>query len=713
MTEGKNASGKRIARLGVDIGGTFTDAALEVGGSRYTAKALTTHQAPDDGVIEAIESVLRDAAIGFEDLDLVVHGTTLATNSLIERKGAKTAMITTAGFRDTIEIGVEYRFDLFDLFLELPKPLVDRELRLPVRERLGVGGRTLQPLNEEDVAAVIERLRTEKVESVAVCFLHSYASGVHEKRVRDLIKAALPDISVSLSSEVAPEMREYERFCTAVANAYVQPKMASYLFRLEQRLKERGLRSSLLMMLSGGGLTDVATAAAFPIRLVESGPAGGALFAASVAAENGFDDVISFDMGGTTAKICLIDDGRPQTSRTFEVARIYRFKKGSGTPIKIPVIDMVEIGAGGGSIAHVDSLGRVAIGPQSAGSEPGPVAFSRGGTEPTVTDANLILSRINPAGFAGGRFPLDKDASSTTMLRTVGEKLGLDASYSAAAVAEMVEENMAAAARVHAIESGKEIRNRVLIAFGGGAPLHVAGVMQKLGMKRFVVPRGAGVGSAVGFLRAPVSYEVVRSLHQKLSRINATEVNALLQEMSASARAIVEKAANDEPLQEIRMASMRYVGQGHEITVSIPSGRFTEAEGLNLRKAFETRYREIYRRNVSGADIEVLTWSVLITTAVPPAAQYTAPSGDYVAEPSSYREVFESKTAKIASYGIHWRPDLKPGARIEGPAVIEEEETSTVIPTGMSATILPSGAILGELNQSEKASVRVKEYADA
>lgn len=713
MTDGKFAQSKRSARLGVDIGGTFTDAALEIDGTRYTAKSLTTHKNPDDGVLTAMDLVLNEAGIGYGELDLVVHGTTLATNALIERKGAKTAMITTAGFRDTIEIGLEFRFDLFDLFLELPSPLVDRALRIPVKERLGAGGIELAPLDEADVAIAIERLRAENVEAVAICFLHSYANGAHERRVRDLVRVALPDISISISSEVAPEMREYERFCTAVANAYVQPKMASYLFRLERRLRDNGLKSSLLMMLSGGGLTDIATAAAFPVRLVESGPAGGALFAASVAAENGLSDVVSFDMGGTTAKICLIDDGRPQTSRTFEVARIYRFKKGSGTPIRIPVIDMVEIGAGGGSIAHVDSLGRVNIGPESAGSEPGPVAFGRGGAEPTVTDANLIMSRINPKGFAGGRFPLDRPSAAVAMKRAIGDKLSLEPAQSSGAVAEMVEENMASAARVHGIESGKEIRGRVLIAFGGGAPLHVAGVMQKLGMRRFLVPNGAGVGSAVGFLRAPVSYEVVRSLHQKLSKIDAAEVNELLNDMSVSASSIVEKAANGKELSEIRTASMRYVGQGHEINVAIPTRDFTREDAEALRHAFETRYREVYRRNVPGADIEVLTWSVLITTATPAIQTFSTPGEAYDAEPTSHREVFESKASQTLSYAIHWRADLRPGARIAGPAIIEEDETSTVIPTGMNAVILPSGAILGELTQSENAVKFVKESVNA
>jgi N-methylhydantoinase A len=709
----KAVSAGATARLGVDIGGTFTDAALEVGGKRFTAKALTTQKAPDDGVIDAMRSVLDAAKLGFGDLDVVVHGTTLATNALIERRGARTAMLTTAGFRDVVEIGIEYRFDLFDLFLELPAPLVERRLRLPVRGRLGVGGRELEKLVETDIEAAIDVLRREKIEAVAICFLHSYASTVHEERAREMIKAALPDISITLSGEVAPEMREFERFCTAAANAYVQPRMADYLFRLETRLRGFGLRNPILMMLSGGGLTDVATAAAFPVRLVESGPAGGALFAASVAAENGLSDVVSFDMGGTTAKICLIDGGRPQTSRTFEVARIYRFKKGSGTPIRIPVIDMVEIGAGGGSIAHIDGLGRLNIGPESAGSEPGPVAFARGGDRPTVTDGNLVLGRINPAGFAGGRFALDGPGASAAIDRDIAKSLGLATRQAASAIIEVVEENMASAARVHAIESGKEIRDRVLIAFGGGAPLHVAGVMAKLGMRRFMVPAGAGVGSAVGFLRAPVSYEVVRSLHQRLSSFEPGRVNVLLRQMESTARGIVTVAAEDEPLRVIRSASMRYVGQGHEIAVALPEDDFDADDHARLAAAFEARYREIYRRNVPGADVEVLTWSVLVTTRAPETRDFGVEPPAYEPLPDHRREIYDKIADQPISFAIYWRDDLRPGARLSGPAIIEEEETSTVIPAGMTVVILASGAILGEIGAAAGVEAHAREAANA
>ena len=695
MTHRDDVSGTSI-KLGIDIGGTFTDAVIEFGDQRHTAKTLTTQTSPDDGVIAAMDLVLGQAGVGIGDLDLVMHGTTLATNALIERKGAKTAMLTTEGFRDVVEIGQEYRFDLFDLFLELPTPLVPRDLRIPIRERLGAGGRLLRPLSEADVASAIDVLKNNNVESVAVCLMHSYANPIHEERIAEMIRAALPDISVSISGEVAPEMREFERFCTACANAYVQPKMAAYLLRLKERLKENGLTCPLLMMLSGGGLTDIATAAAFPIRFVESGPAGGALFAASIATENGLSDVVSFDMGGTTAKICLIDDGTPQTSRTFEVARVYRHKKGSGTPVRIPVIDMVEIGSGGGSLAKLDSLGRVAVGPESAGSEPGPAAFGRGGDQPAVTDANLLLGRINPAGFAGGKFPLDGRASEIAMNEYICKRLAVSTREASAAVVEVVEENMSSAARVHAIESGKEIRDRVLIGFGGGAPLHVANVMAKLGMARFLVPVGAGVGSAVGFLCAPVSYEVVRSLHQPLACFDAEAVNKCLEEMSKAATRIVRRAAPGQSLTEIRSASMRYVGQGHEITVPVPNHRLTPQDDASLRDAFETKYREIYHRNVPGAEVEMITWSVLVTAPVPDVGVSKALPKSYNPEPNNYRTVFETGPVAEVDYAVFWRPDLKPGAQIIGPAAIEEEETTTIIPTEMQATVLASGAILGE-----------------
>ena len=689
-------SESRRPRLGVDIGGTFTDAALEIGDQRFTAKVLTTQAAPDDGVIQVTERVLEQAGLDFADLDVLIHGTTLATNALIERKGAKTAMLTTAGQRDVLHIGPEHRFDLYDLFIDLPSPLIPRSLRLPISERLGGDGSVLLPLSEEEVRAAASTLKELGVEAVAVCFLHSYANGAHERRAREILARALPGVAISLSSEVAPEMREYERFNTACSNAYVQPKIATYLQRLQRRLREHGMKCPMLMMLSGGGLTTVDTASEFPVRLMESGPAGGAVFAASIAAENELGDVVSFDMGGTTAKICLIDGGRPKTARTFEVARIYRFKKGSGMPIRIPVIDMVEIGAGGGSIAHINTLGHVQVGPESAGSEPGPTCYARGGTRPAVTDADFVLGRIHPLGFAGGKFRLDREAAVEAIQAHVGRRLEMDPAQAAASIADVVEENMSSAARVHAIEGGKVIAERTMIAFGGAAPLHVASVIRKLGMRKFLVPRAAGVGSAVGFLRAPVSYEIARSKQQRLSRINLSDVNAMLLDMSTAAREVVVPAANGAPLTETRTVSMRYEGQGHELEVEFPARTLVDGDHQTLRQAFEERYEAVYGRKVENADAEVLTWSVLVSAPSPRPALAQGIGESHVAKPTSTRPVFDAQQFELLDYGIHWRDNLVPGAVIHGPAIIEEEETSTVVPAAMQASILASGAILCE-----------------
>ena len=490
-----------LARLAVDIGGTFTDFALEQDGRRFTGKTLTTTAAPEQGVLTGVAAVLRDAGLAPSDVGLVVHGTTLATNAIIERKGAPTALVTTQGFRDVLAMGNESRYDQYDLNIRLPEPLVPRHLRLPVPERVDVSGRVLLPLDEAALRALIPSLQAQRVAAVAVGFLHSFTNPAHEQRAGAILSAA--GFAVSLSSDVSPEMREWERFSTVAANAYVQPLMQGYLRRLESALRELGFTAPVFLMLSGGGLTTIETACRFPIRLVESGPAGGAIFAASLAQSAGLDRVLSFDMGGTTAKICLIDDGKPQTARSFEVARIGRFKKGSGLPLRIPVIEMVEIGAGGGSLAGVDVLGRITVGPESAGAIPGPACYGRGGTQPAVTDANLALGRYDPARFAGGTLALDAAAAQSALHQAVGEPLGLDAAQAACGVVEMVDETMANAARIHAIESGKSFAGRTVIAFGGGGPVHACRVAEKIGATRILVPPGAGVGSAIGFLRAP------------------------------------------------------------------------------------------------------------------------------------------------------------------------------------------------------------------
>jgi len=686
-------------RLGVDIGGTFTDVALDSGSRRYTAKVLTTPAAPERGVIAAIEAVLDQARIKASALSIIIHGTTLATNALIERKGARTALITTRGFRDTIEIRHENRFEQYDVGIDLPPPLVPRRLRLTVAERIDAHGRVLTPLDEDDVGRVIDHIAREQVEAVAVGLLHSFTEPRHERRIAAMLAERLPRVAVTLSSDVSPEMREYERFSTACANAYLQPLIATYLANLRRDLDTAGVTCPLFLMLSGGGLTTVETAIRFPVRLVESGPAGGAIFASHIARQRSLDQVISFDMGGTTAKICLIDDFKPQTNRVFEVARVYRFKKGSGLPLRIPVIEMVEIGAGGGSIARVDRMKRIGVGPDSAGAEPGPACYGRGGTEPTVTDADLVLGRIDPAAFSGGRMRLDLDAAQDAVAHGVGAPLALSPTLAALALSEMVDENMSNAARVHAIECGKDARGRVLIAFGGAAPLHAARVAEKLGMDRILVPTGAGVGSAVGFLRAPIAYEIVRSRLQKLSAFDAGAANALYGEMRAEAEAIVRRGAPDAALEEERHAFMRYRGQGHEVMVPLPLGRYDAPDGARLAAAFEAAYRALYSRTIPGVDIEVVSWALSLRAPVDLAVEAAQSAEPYVPEPSGRRALFDPGTGETIEVEVYRRADLRPGAQIKGPALIVEDETSTVVSPAFDASIDGYGYI--ELQRRE------------
>ncbi len=676
------------ARLGVDIGGTFTDVALEAGACRWSAKILTTPEAPERAVIEAIHRVLAEAGLGPADLSIMIHGTTLATNAIIERKGARTALLTTEGFRDTIEIRHENRFEQYDVNIDLPPPLVPRRRRFPVRERIDAQGRVLVPLDEAGVTALAGRLAEDGVEAVAIGFLHSFTNPAHERRAGDILARLLPDMAITLSSDVSPEMREYERFSTACANAYVQPLIGRYLGNLETLLRREGFACPLFLMLSGGGLTAVETAIRFPVRLVESGPAGGAIFAAEIARQCGLDKVLSYDMGGTTAKICLIDDLQPQTSRAFEVARVYRFKKGSGLPLRIPVIEMVEIGAGGGSIARIDRLKRITVGPDSAGADPGPACYGRGGTAPTVTDADLLLGRIDPAGFSGGKMALDRSAAAAAIREAVAGPSALSLELAALGVSEIVDENMANAARVHAIESGKDARGRTLVAFGGAAPLHAARLAEKLGLDRVLVPSNAGVGSAVGFLRAPVAYEIVRSALQRLDAFDADAANALLAAMRAEAEPIVRRGAGDAPLTETRSAFMRYRGQGHEIAVPLPVRRYCGDDAAILRALFEEAYRRLYSRIIPGVEVEILSW-VLLLSAPPPtetAAPPPAPTA-YAPAPARRRPVFDPETGEFVAVAIHDRGTLSPGARIAGPAVIVEDETSTVVTGSFDATV--------------------------
>ncbi|MBM3522435.1 MAG: hydantoinase/oxoprolinase family protein [Alphaproteobacteria bacterium] len=683
-----SASRHGECRLGIDIGGTFTDVVLEdVRGRMHTTKVLTTPRAPEQGVMAGVDEVLRASGVSPGDVALVIHGTTLVTNALIERRGAVTALITTHGHRDALEIGTESRFAQYDIFMTKPEPLVPRQRRFTVRERVLSDGSIAVPLAMDEVEAIVPRLAQAQVAAVAVGLLHGYANPAHERAIGERLARRLPGVQISLSSEVSGELREYERFSTTCANAYVQPMMARYLGLLEQQLQARGLSCPLFLMLSGGGLCAVETAARFPIRLAESGPAGGAMFASHLARSHDLARVLSFDMGGTTAKICLIDDGKPQGTRSFETARVYRFMKGSGLPLRIPAVDMVEIGAGGGSIAHLDKMGRIAVGPESAGAEPGPASYGRGGARPTVTDADLAMGRIAPARFAAGTLPLDPSKARTALMSAVGEPLGLSLETASFGVAEMVDENMASAARVHAIESGKGFAGRAMIAFGGAAPLHAARVAEKLGIDTIVIPAHAGVGSAVGFLRSPVAYEVVRSNYQRLSALAADELNALFDAMTAEAAVVVARAAPGRATTSKRTGYMRYVGQAHEIEVEIPLGRYAESDGVTLRGLFEAAYRRLFNRLVPGVEVEAMSWKVDVATELPAPEPPPGGATSRRAEPVEHRALFEPAAGRFIDAAVYRREALPPGALVSGPAVIEEDETSTVLTGAFDAVI--------------------------
>jgi N-methylhydantoinase A len=689
-------------RLAVDVGGTFTDVVLENGAKRHSTKVLTTPEAPERAILDGTRLVLDEARLGFADIGIVIHGTTLATNAVIERKGALTALIATEGFRDVIEIADESRYDQYDLFIDKPKVLVPRRLRFTVPERIDVNGAVRLELDEKAVAKVAKEIKREGVEAVAIAFLHSYVNPEHERRAGEIVREVCPDVAITLSSEVCPEMREYERTSTDIANAYVQPLMAGYLGRLEKALAQQGHRHPIHLITSGGNLTSLATAQQFPVRLVESGPAGGAILSAFVAAERGERKVLSFDMGGTTAKICLIRDFTPFKARTFEVDRAARFLKGSGLPVRVPVIEMVEIGAGGGSIAGIDELQRIKVGPESAGSVPGPACYDRGGSNPTVTDADLALGRIDVEGFAGGMLKLAPQRSMTALDDAIGGPLRLSTQMAAYGVAEIVDENMSNAARVHAVERGVIIAEHTLVAFGGAAPLHAARLAEKLGIDRIIVPRDAGVGSAIGFLRAPAAYELVRSRFMRLDAFEPETASALLGEMSREARSLAEAAAGGRKLEEERLAYMRYTGQGHEIAVPLPQRTLTQKDITELRELFESGYRTLFERHIPGARIEILSWSVLVSTSTETPEPLRAARTSAAPKASGAREVWDPAEGRMLSVATFARASIKPGARIPGPALILEAGTSTLVTATFDASTDAGGALVLERKKSTR-----------
>ena len=681
------------ARLGVDIGGTFTDVVMEIGALQFSAKVLTTYSAPEDAIIDGMHQVCAKAGVSPAVIGQIIHGTTLATNALIERRGAKTALVTTKGFRDVIEMRTESRFEQYDLNLTLPEPLLPRQCRYVLNERISATGDVLIALQRDDIEKLADELAQAGYQSVAVGLIHSYVNDAHERMVRDVLSKKLPHVMISLSSEVSPQMREYERFNTVVANAYIKPLMKSYLGRLAGRLKTEGADCPIFLMHSGGGIISIENAADFPVRLVESGPAGGAVFAANIAARYNLDKVLSFDMGGTTAKICLIKNQTPKTSRMFEVARTYRFKKGSGMPISIPVIDMVEIGAGGGSLASVDAMQQIRVGPHSAGSEPGPACYGRGGERPAVTDADLVLGKLDPDHFAGGSIKLQTAASRAALSNHVGKTLGLDDTTAAFGVAEVVDENMANAARVHAVENGEDLSEYTMIAFGGAAPLHAGRLCEKLGVKRCLVPPGAGVGSAIGFLRAPFSFEANRSVYMRLSDFAPKSIKALLTDLEREATGFVRTCDAKAKIIAEYKVYMRYSGQGWEIPIALTKAQAMKPDVATFQKLFERDYEKLFGRVVTGMDVEITVWAVNATTPPVKVEKIKSRKLSKTIDAKIKRKIFDPAKSALVVAKIVARNGFKPGQGIHGPAAITEDETTIIVPSSRVAVAQADGCI--------------------
>jgi N-methylhydantoinase A len=685
-------------RIGADIGGTFTDVVLvdDATGDLRLGKVLTTSSQPDDAVILGISQVVRGNAA---DVSHVVHGTTLFTNALIERKGALTALITTKGFRDAIEIGREHRYDMYDLRLRRPAPIARRRHRFEIDERVLADGTARKRPSKAEIETVAARLRELGIEAVAVCLLNSYLNPEHELLVGNVLRDVLPGVAITLSSEIAPEIREFERSSTALCNVYVKRIAEAYLSRLEARVRETvNAGAGLFVMQSNGGLLTADQAAEAPIRLVESGPAAGALAAAHYGNHLGFKDVLSFDMGGTTAKACLIVDGEPLLAPEFEVDRQYLFKKGSGLPVKVPVIEMIEIGTGGGSIAEIDALGRLKVGPQSAGSAPGPVCYGRGGEKPTVTDADLVLGYLDPKFFLGGEMELDLDGAGRAILESIGRPLGLDTLKAAWGVHQLANEAMASAARIHAIERGREISHFPMFAFGGAGPVHAYGVAKILKLSRVIYPFGAGVMSAVGFLTAPLSFDFVRSNPVRLELADWDSINALIADMESEGRKRLSASLSSGGISFRRTADMRYRKQGFDISVPVPAGQLSAAKVPEILAEFERVYEQLYGHTIPDTPVDVISWRVVASGPRPDLRLPSGGSSGGVA--AKGRRPIYIPDFGMRDVPVYDRYQLASGTSLSGPAIIEERESTVVINGPGKITVDPNNNLFVDLEGS-------------
>ena len=700
-------------QLGFDIGGTFTDLALldTEAGRLEVFKVLTTPTDPAKGALDGIEQFLTHLGLKLTDLTYIVHATTLVANTLIEHKGALVGLITTQGFRDILEIRTEQRYDIYDLFLRYPPLLSPRYLRHGIRERMDRDGRVLQAPNSDEIKEVVKKFKMEGVEAIAVCFLHAFRNSSHEEQVQRLIQAEWPNVPISISSTVAPEIREYERVSTTTANAYVQPLLTRYLKTLQTELEKDGFGGAFYPMLSSGSVSPLSVAIEQPIRLVESGPAAGAIAASYFGNGNGrggpkmavetnlgvknqletrTGSALSFDMGGTTAKLCLIDQGRPTIAPNLEVARVHRFKKGSGYPLQFPTVEMLEIGAGGGSIAWFDSLGLMKVGPESASSNPGPACYGFGGQQATVTDADLVLGYLNPDYFLGGEMRLDVDAAHTAIAK-LAESLQISVIETAAGIHRLVNETMAAAAKIHVIEKARDPRAYPLICFGGAGPVHAAGVAQILGCPEVIAPFRAGVASAMGLLVAPVAFDFVRSYPVSLNDISWSTMQTIIDDIVQQGLNLLREA-NISPTEASveRQVDGRFAGQLHEITLSLPND-LTALKKNAFEEYFQTQYQQLYRHLPSQMGIELLTWRVRVSGPQPQIPfrpeQVNNASTDVQVALKGSRPAYFAEQGDFVETQIYDRYQLLPGMTLEGPAIIEERESTLIIRPNMSSTI--------------------------
>lgn len=687
-------------KLAFDTGGTFTDFAFsDDDGSIHLHKVLSTPDAPARAVLQGVDELLAKVRGGKtarpgEGALQILGATTVVTNAVLERKGVDTAFITTDGFQDMLRIRTEGRYDLYDLRIQYPEPLVPRDRCFGAVERISAHGKVMTPLDEASVKAIAAKLVAFSVKSVAVCLLHAYKYPRHEQRIGELLAEYAPGVSVSLSSSVCPEVREYDRASTTVANAYTRPMMVQHVDHLERELSQRGVKSQLLWMTSSGGVVPSSTAARTPVRLIESGPAAGAVAAADYARIAGEQSVLSFDMGGTTAKLCLIPDGQPQIANELEVARHERFRKGSGFPLKIQSIHMIEIGAGGGSIASRTKLGTLQVGPRSAAAAPGPACYGRGGTEPTVTDADLLLGYLDEKSFLGGDFALDRAAAQTAMAR-LADQLGISIERCAFGIHDMVNESMAEAAAMQATDSGVDPRALPLIAFGGAGPVHAYGVARKLGIRKLIAPLGAGVTSAIGLLGAPVAADLSTSHPMAVQRWDAVTVSGILETLAAQGREVVlGSGVRKEDIRYSYSVDMRHVGQGHEISVALPEvGKFGNPADKSfldeLLVRFHDAYIKLYGRNVSGTDAEVITWRI---RASGPKGTVSVSSmrgeAKAVRNPrKGSRPVYFAEAGGYVDTPVYDHYALAPGVAVQGPAIIEQRESTVVVGPKATASL--------------------------